>query len=192
MSISYSLLSTVFNDVRSVDACINSLAPQIDPAQGQWILVDAFSDDGTWDRLVNHAVAYHPRLRVYQCRVAGPTLNRGEGRRLAAALARGRILIHSIDTDLVYVSKGAIARILSDFAEHGEVPTAGDGFFVCTAEQYWAAGGHKPIQQEEDFQLYSVFKQMHCGFRTQKLNVWYQHKDNGIVSQTNPTPLVEP
>ena len=184
----YSLITTIYNDVLSVEDCVNSLAPGISPEEGEWVIVDAGSSDGTIVKLRELTQKY-TCMRVFVVLVEKEVITRGEGRRIGASLARGRILIHSIDADLVYV-KGAVDRILHHFDQKGEIPIAGDGYFIITAEEYWENGGHPPLQQEEDFQLYERLKKNHR-YQTQVLNVWYQHKDNGIVSQTNPTPWVK-
>lgn len=86
-----SVICTVRNEALHIDALLGSLAGQ-DVAQ--IIIVDAGSEDGTWEKL-QAAKSVDSRLRIVQ-----KSCRRGEGRNVGARLATGDLLAF-IDGDCV-------------------------------------------------------------------------------------------
>lgn len=171
---SYSLCSTVYNDIHSIDAHLRSLAPQLTP-EFEWVIVDPGSTDGTEVVLERFARSYENVL-LYRYVRRNTVLARGPARRMAASHARAPVLVSSIDADIVY-RPGALEAIVQEFHRGSEVATAGDGFFICKAEDYWKAGGHHPaLQVEEDWKLYDAMVERGIPFRTVRLNAWAEDR----------------
>jgi glycosyltransferase involved in cell wall biosynthesis len=89
-----SVYTTVYNSVRTVEKSIESIARQFDGLNYEIVVVDNYSTDGTYEKLVKLSKQYPLRIHRYRC-------SRGLGRRIAAKLSRGEYLVY-VDLDCLY------------------------------------------------------------------------------------------
>lgn len=177
---SVSLVSTIYNDAHSVRDCIESLLPEMNEGV-EWVFVDAMSDDGTWEILQEYAKK--PRFTVVRTEIGGGRVNRGAGRRLAAALAVGDALL-TIDTDFIFFP-GTIEKVCAAFDDGGHSPLAGDGYFIILTKDYWQAGGYPPLHVGEDMGMYERVRAAGLPFRTKVLHIVKEHRNPGKEDQAH-------
>ncbi|HTT73847.1 MAG TPA: glycosyltransferase family A protein [Thermoplasmata archaeon] len=148
----FSVTMTVRNNVDTIRTCLDSLLPQV-KGDGEIVVVDARSNDGTWEALREISAA-HPELRVFS-----EPANRGEGRNRAAAEARYPYLLTHVDGDNRY-APGALAAAARAIAAARVdlllVEGVQDPNPACTRCYAWTragfvrVGGYPPTQYEED------------------------------------------
>jgi glycosyltransferase involved in cell wall biosynthesis len=149
----FSVTMTVRNNMATIAESLGSMLP-LAPDGGEIVIVDAESNDGTWEFL-GRAAQTHPELRLISQRC-----NRGVGRNLAVANARGAVVLTQVDGDNRYAA-GVLARVAEQLAKQpsvGLVFTVGFGdqdpsLTRFYAWQRWAfdrAGGYPPVQERED------------------------------------------
>jgi len=91
-----SVYTTVYNSVRTVEKSIESIARQLKGLSYEIVVVDNYSTDGTYEKLIELSSRYPVRTYRYRC-------SRGLGRRIAAKLSRGKYLVY-VDLDCIYTS----------------------------------------------------------------------------------------
>jgi glycosyltransferase involved in cell wall biosynthesis len=89
-----SVYTTVYNSVRTVEKSIESITRQFEGLNYEIVVVDNYSTDGTYEKLVELSERYPIRIIRYKC-------SRGLGRRIAAKLSRGKYLVY-VDLDCIY------------------------------------------------------------------------------------------
>jgi len=89
-----SIYTTVYNSVRTVEKSIASIAKQLRGLDYEIVVVDNYSSDGTYEKLVELSKYYPIHIHRYRC-------SRGLGRRVAAMLSHGKYLIY-VDLDCIY------------------------------------------------------------------------------------------
>ena len=169
---SVSIITTTYNDAHTIDRFIRSIVPQL--RRGfEWVITDAHSDDGTWDAIENVAKG-NKRIGAIRYDTQIP---RGVGRHYGAGLSRGKVLIHAIDSDVIY-RPGAMELVVKAFRRGGRKPIAGDSYFVISREDYFKVGGYPPMNVGEDFALYSFLSKAAIPVVSRRLNVWEEdHND---------------
>ena len=105
----FSVTMTVRNNAATIRESLASILPDLG-TDGELVIVDARSTDGTWEYL-EELMRADPRVRA-----TSQACNRGLGRNLAAAAARGAILLTQVDGDNRYASGivAATARATRD------------------------------------------------------------------------------
>jgi glycosyltransferase involved in cell wall biosynthesis len=91
-----SVYTTVYNSVRTVGKSVESIARQFEGLDYEIVVVDNYSTDGTYEKLVELSKQYPLRIYRYKC-------SRGLGRRIAAKLSRGEYLVY-VDLDCIYTN----------------------------------------------------------------------------------------
>jgi glycosyltransferase involved in cell wall biosynthesis len=89
-----SVYTTVYNSVRTVGKSVESIARQFEGLNYEIVVVDNYSLDGTYEKLVELSKQYPLRIYRYRC-------SRGLGRRIATKLSRGEYLVY-VDLDCIY------------------------------------------------------------------------------------------
>ncbi|MEM0216720.1 MAG: glycosyltransferase family 2 protein [Candidatus Bathyarchaeia archaeon] len=92
-----SVYTTVYNSIRTVEQSIKSIAKALNGINYEIVVVDNYSVDGTYEKIVEMS-KYYP-IRVFRYRST-----RGLGRRIAASLTRGKYLVY-VDLDCLYTEK---------------------------------------------------------------------------------------
>lgn len=152
----YSVTMTVRNEAATIATALNSILDPL-PPEVEVVVVDAESDDGTFETLSARA-AQDARLRV----VRAPC-NRGEGRNRAVAQARSSILVTHIDGDVHY-ARGVLDAAARALAAHPKVPMywalgradpnpSSTKFMVWRREALDSLGGYPATQRNEDIGL---------------------------------------
>ena len=91
-----SVYTTVYNSIKSVEKSIESMAKQLEGMSYEIVVVDNYSTDGTFEKIIELSTRYPIRVYRYRC-------SRGLGRRIAAKLSHGKYLIYG-DLDCIYTS----------------------------------------------------------------------------------------
>ena len=154
---SFSVTTTVRNEVGTVETALESVTTQIGE-KAELVVVDAESDDGTWERLTERS-RLDPRIRLYRA-----PCNRGEGRNLAIGLARSDLLVTHIDGDVRY-RPGVISSAVTALAEDPDMAgllalgrfdshPGSTKFMVWRRPALTALGGYPPTQVQEDLGLF--------------------------------------
>lgn len=92
-----SVYTTVYNSVMTVEQSIKSISEALKGINYEIVVVDNYSVDGTYEKIVEMS-KYYP-IRVFRYKST-----RGLGRRIAASLTRGKYLVY-VDLDCIYTEK---------------------------------------------------------------------------------------
>jgi glycosyltransferase involved in cell wall biosynthesis len=125
----FAVVMTVRNMVKYIPGAIASILPELVP-DGELIVVDAASTDGTTEFLRELAEAGSLRLIVEPC-------TRGRGRHLGVLASKAPIVLTQVDADLKYYP-GVIRTVVKEFQESG-----GKGFMVAFGRHDLNPGGAK-------------------------------------------------
>jgi glycosyltransferase involved in cell wall biosynthesis len=153
----FAVVMTVRNMVKHIPAAIDSIVPEL-PPDGELIVVDAASTDGTTEYLRKLEEAGSLKLIVEPC-------TRGRGRHLGVLATKAPVVLTQIDADLKYYP-GVIRTSVNSFVESG-----GKGFmmvfgrndpnpgtakvFVWERSFYVDTGGYPDINTYEEMYLLS-------------------------------------
>ena len=104
MAIELSIYATVYNNGYIINESINSLINALDQVGLSYeiIIIDNFSNDGTWEKIVSIAKGMD-NIKLYRMRCS-----RGRGRNVALNLAQGRYALY-VDLDCIF------NKLFSDF-----------------------------------------------------------------------------
>ena len=151
----FAVTMTTKNNATTIRRSLESLGAEV-RGQGEIVIVDAHSTDGTWE-ILSEMTATVPELRAISA-----DLNRGLGRSRAVAESRAPIVISQIDADNVY-TEGSLRAAARAIAESDDDVLLVEGEFdanpSCTRCYTWKRaaferiGGYPPIQYEEDLAL---------------------------------------
>ncbi len=168
----FSVTMTVRNNATTIRESLASILPDLG-SDGELVIVDARSTDGTWEYLEGLARS-DPRVRA-----SSQECNRGTGRNLAAAAARGNILLTQVDGDNRYAPGivAALARATRDVEGTDVTFAVGledwdpstSRFYAWKREAYQRTGGYPNRQEVDDPPLLlSAFRH---GLRARRLAV---------------------
>ena len=167
--INYSVITITFNDGATIMETLESIGPEI-RNDIEWVVVDAGSRDATWPLLEGYART-NPNIVAVRVISGGKPLTRGAGRALGARLARGDVLIHGFDTDVVFFPH-SIVKIIKEYERGAQVAVGGDSYFACSRKDYFRAGGHSPEDQvAEDLNFYKRLTEHGIIYRSKVLNI---------------------
>ena len=153
----YSICITHYNNVKTLEASLNSILNQID-SSFEVILVDNYSNDGSDTVLTRYSKAGKIRLIKAKC-------SRGRGRQIAFENSSGKYIISNIDMDEVYEMK------LTNLIQFYNACCEGNLLLVVSGSQkdirglqnvtvatrllIWELGGWNDIQYGEDWDIWS-------------------------------------
>lgn len=106
----FTVAMTVLNMERFLAGSLASILPQV-PPDGELVVVDACSNDGTTEHLRSLEHEGKLRLHVEAC-------SRGRGRQIAMSLARGRAVVTQVDADVRY-APGVLRDAVEEHARRG-------------------------------------------------------------------------
>lgn len=106
----FTVTMTVLNMDRYLEESLGSVLPDLAP-DGELVVVDSASTDGTTERLRKLEGQGRLRLHVESC-------SRGRGRQIGLEMARGRTVVTQVDADVRY-SKGLIRRVVQEHERRG-------------------------------------------------------------------------
>jgi len=137
-----SIYTTVYNNARTVERSIESIIKQLEGFSYEIVVVDNFSTDGTYEKLVELSKKYPIRVYRYHC-------NRGLGRRLAARLSRGRYLVY-VDLDCIYTDT---LRKLIELHLRSEFRDAKCLHILICPRDVLLRENYMPLNRSEDVEL---------------------------------------
>lgn len=150
--IRYSICATHYNNAEYIDNSAGVFAELVE-GRADWELVvtDAGSDDGSLEYLRRLADGQE-NVRV----IVEEGINIGQGRRLAAAAARGDILVQVMDLDANYFRDTRILETAEFYeqlvAEEGDVMLSA-GVNYCTSDLLEELGGWNELVANEETEL---------------------------------------
>lgn len=134
------IYGTVFNNVRCVESSIKSIwRPDADI-----VIVDNYSKDGTWERLIELKKEYNLKLYRYKC-------TRGLGRHIALHKCPEKTITTWFDLDTVY--NDAFHKAIDYAIETGLVIHVGP--LIARRELLLSRGGWRDLNYWEDGELVS-------------------------------------
>jgi glycosyltransferase involved in cell wall biosynthesis len=96
--VDYSFLSTMYNNISRVKACLDSILAAANGLDYEIIIVDNYSTDGSFEVLKNYARTYK-NLKLFRSNCL-----RGLGRQISFEHSKGKYVI-PIDMDTIYLSE---------------------------------------------------------------------------------------
>lgn len=144
MSATLCLYSTVFNNVQYVEQSISSVWRP----DAEIVVVDSFSTDGTWEKLLILRKEFNLKLFRYKC-------SRGLGRQIALKKCRERSVTAYFDMDTTYYE--TFHKLIDYVTQHDNlrmlvpyVPT-----FIARREAVLERGGWRDLNYLEDNEMNS-------------------------------------
>jgi glycosyltransferase involved in cell wall biosynthesis len=139
----YSICSTNYNNITSIEEALESILSQVDE-NFEMIVVDNYSTDGTLSILTRYAE--QGRLKLILKRTT-----RGAGRQEALAHARGKYIIH-IDLDDIW--RPVFPQMLRYYHQYHEGKAMFTfGLVVAPRKLLLSAGGWRDLQRGEDIDM---------------------------------------
>lgn len=146
----FSFVSTIYNNINQVGACVDSILSAVDGLDFEIVIVDNFSFDGSFEVLEEYA-RLHSNIRVLRCKCS-----RGLGRQIAFEKSMGNFVVY-IDMDTVYDSgklrKFLLAYLRSDLRQFA-VKTWGS-FSVYPRYLVNEVGGWNRFNVAEDSDIFA-------------------------------------
>lgn len=148
------LYGTVYNSVKYINRSLRSLAETVLRLQRMGIsanivIVDNYSNDGTWERMIELKHYYAKKgveikLIRYKC-------SRGLGRNIALHMAEGKYVFF-VDLDLEYVPD-SLAKLIAHYIIDATLHNKSLYIFLMPKEMAINAGGFYDLNRTEDIEF---------------------------------------
>lgn len=145
-----SVYTTVYNNARIIRHSLDSIIRALESLNLKYeiVIVDNYSDDGTFEILLEYSRFYPIRVYRYRC-------SRGLGRQIAFRFSRGEYVLYA-DLDTIYnpqILKSIIKKYLEDKTTKEKCLSIIKCPFLCPKKVIEEISGFKPLNRSEDVDL---------------------------------------